>query len=82
MVISYGIDLNMSLIDLSSLVTRMKALSSNCYDFKKLPVLAHTISFFYNYKNVFSTVLKAVRNVKVILISWFTHPVLKRYILT
>ena len=54
----------------------------NCYDFKKLSVLGQTISFFYNDKNVFSTILKAVWNVKVFLILWFTHPVLKEYILT
>ena len=42
-VIFYGIYLNMSQIGLSSLEPRMKILSPDCYNFKKLSVLAHTI---------------------------------------
>ena len=44
-VVFYGLDLNISPIGLDSLETRMKVLNPNCYNFKKLSVLAQTISF-------------------------------------
>ena len=47
-VIFYGIFLNMAPISLSSLEIRMKVLSPNYYNFKKLSVLTQTISFLFN----------------------------------
>ena len=47
-VIFYGIYLNMAPISLSSLEIRMKVLSPNYYNFKKLSVLTQTISFLFN----------------------------------
>ena len=84
-VIFYGIYLNMAPISLSSLEIRMKVLSPNYYNFKKLSVLTQTISFLFNctdLKNVFLTILTAVWNTKVFLILWYTHPALRKYILT
>ena len=78
----YGMYLNMSPIGLE---TRMKVLSLNYHKFKKLLVLAQTISFLYNCaysKNIFLTILTAVWNRKVFLIPWYTQPVLKKCILT
>ena len=75
-VIFYGICLNMAPIRLSSLEIRMKVLSPNYYNFKKLSVLTQTISFLFNctyLKNVFLTILTAVWNTKVFLIPWYTH---------
>ena len=65
----------------------MKVSGPSCYhnNFKKLSVLAQTIRCLYNsahLKNAISTILIAVKNVKVFLIPWYTHPVLKKYILT
>ena len=75
----------MSPIGLSSLQTGMKASSPNCYNFKKPSVLVHTIRSLHNSaysKNVFLTILTAVSSIKVFLIPWYTHPVMKKYILT
>ena len=73
-VIFYGIYLNMAPISLSSLEIRIKVLSPNYYNFKKISVLTQTISFLFNcayLKNVFLTILTAV----------CTHPALRKYIL-
>ena len=70
-VIFYGIYLNMAPISLSSLEIRMKVLSPNYYNFKKLSVLTQNISFLFNcayLKNVFLTNFTAVWNTKVFLI--------------
>ena len=51
-------------------------------DFKKLSVLAQTISFLYScayFKNVFVTIFTAVWNIKVFVIPWYTRPVLRKY---
>ena len=83
-VIFYGIYLNMAPISLSSLEIRIKVLSPNYYNFKKLSVLTQTISFLFNctyLKNVFLTILTALWNTKVFLIPWYTHPALRKYIL-
>ena len=60
----------MSLIGLNSLETRIKILSRNCYDFKKLSVPTQTIRSLYSnacFENVFLTILIAVWNIKVFL---------------
>ena len=65
-VIFYGIYLNMSPVGLSSLETRMKILSPDCYNLKKLLVLAHTVRSLCNNaccKSAFLTILIAVWNV-------------------
>ena len=83
-VIFYGIYLNTTPISVSSLEIRMTVLSPNYYGFKKLSVLTQTISFLFNcayLKNVFLT-MTAVWNTKVFLIPWYTHPALRKYILT
>ena len=70
---------------LNSLETKIKVLSQNCDNFKKPSVLAQTIGSSHNsayFKNVFLTILTAVWSIKVFLIPWYTHPVLKKYILT
>ena len=49
----------MSPIGLNSLETRMKVLRLNCYNFKKLSLLAQTIRALYNsayFENVFLTI--------------------------
>ena len=77
-VIFYSVYLNMSAIGLSSPESRMKILSLDCYNFKKLSVLSQTIRSLYNsayFKNAFLTILIAVWNIKVFHISWYTHPV-------
>ena len=82
--------MNMSPIGLNFLETRMKVSSPNCYDFKKPSILAQTIRSLHSeifqkrsyFKNVFLTILTAVWSIKVFLIPWHTHPVLKKYILT
>ena len=59
-VILLGVYLSMSPIGLNSLESRMKVLSSNCYYFKRLSVMAQTIRFLYNsayFENVFLTIL-------------------------
>ena len=73
------------IIGLNSLETRMKVLGSNCYSFTKRTVLAQTVRFIHNspyFKNVFLTMLTAVWSIKVFLIPWYTHPVLKKHIVT
>ena len=68
-----------------SLERRMKILSPDYYNFKKLSVLAQTFGSLCNsayFKNTFLTILIAVWNVKVFLIPWYAHPVLRKYILT
>ena len=75
----------MSPIGLSSLETRMKILRPNCYNFKKLSVLAQTVGSLCNsasFKNAFLTILIAVWNVKMFLIPWYTSTVFRKYILT
>ena len=70
----------MSPTGLSSVERRMKVSSPNCYNFKKPSVLAQTIVSSHNsahLENFFSTILTAVRSIKVFLIPWYTHPVLK-----
>ena len=60
-------------------------LKPKLFNFKKLSVLAQTIRSLYNsayFKNVFLTILIAAWNIKVFVIPWYTHPVLKKYILT
>ena len=72
-------------IGLSSLETRMKILSLDCYNFKKLSVLAQTFGSLYNsayLKIAFLTISIAVWNVIVVLIPWYIYPVLGKYILT
>ena len=81
----HGIYLNMPPIRLSSLETRMKILSPDCYHFKKLSVLAQTFGSLWKSaysKNAFLTSLIDVWNVKVFLIPWYTYPVWRKYILT
>ena len=83
-VIFYGIYLNTTPISVSSLEIRMTVLSPNYYNFKKLSVVTQTISFLLNcayLKNVFLT-MTAVWNTKVFLMPWYTHPALRKYILT
>ena len=70
-VIFCSVYLNMAPIGLRSLETRMKVSSPNHYSFKKLSVLAQTITFLRH----FLTNLTAVWNIKVFLIAWYTHPV-------
>ena len=73
------------IIGLNSLETRMKVLGPNCYSFTKRIVLAQTIRFTHSSpysKNVFLTMLTAVWSIKVFLIPWYTHPVLKKHIMT
>ena len=75
----------MSPIGLNSLETRMKVSSPNCYDFKKPSILAQRIRSLHKssyFRNVFLTILTAVWSIKVFLIPWHTHPVVKKYILT
>ena len=75
----------MSPIDCNSLETRMIVLSSACYNIKKLSVMAQINRSLYNsanFKNVSLTILIAAWNIKVFLIPWYTHPVLKKYIVT
>ena len=75
-VIFHGIYLNMSPIGLSSLGTRMKILSPDCYNFKKLSVQAQSIRSLCNsahFKNAFLTILIAVWNINVFLIPLYTH---------
>ena len=75
----------MSPIGLHSLETRIKDSSPNCYNFKKPSILVQTIRSSHNsayFKNIFLTILIAVGNVQVFLIPWYTHPILKKYILT
>ena len=77
--------LNMSPIGLNSLETKMKVLSPNCHDFKKLSVRSQTIRSLCNctyFQNVFLKILIAVWDIKVFLIPWYTHPFLSKYILT
>ena len=73
------------IIGLNSLEKRMKVSGPNCYSFTKRTVLAQTVRFTYNsayFKNVFLTMLTAVWSIKVFLIPWYTHPVLKKHIVT
>ena len=75
----------MAPISLSTLQIRMKVLRPNYCNFNKLSVLTQTISLLFNcayLKNVFLTILTAVWNTKVFLIPWYTHPALRKYILT
>ena len=85
MVLFYGIYLNMSPIGFSSLETRIKILSPEWYNFKKLSVLVQTFGYLCNsayFKNASLKILMAVWNVKVFLIPWYTYPVLRKYIFT
>ena len=83
-VIFHGINLNKSPIGLSSTEIRMKMLSPNCHSFNTLSVLDQTIrslcnsAYFKN--NALFTILIAVWNLKVFLIPWYTHPILRKYI--
>ena len=55
----------MAPMSLSSVEIRMKILSGNYYNFKKLSVLTQTISFLFNcayLENVFLTILTAIWN--------------------
>ena len=73
------------IIGLNSLETKMKVLGPNCYSFKKHTVLVQTIRSTHNsayFKNVFLTMLRAVWSINVFLIPWYSHPVLKKHILT
>ena len=79
-VIFQGRYLNMSPMGLSSLETRMNILSPDCYNFKKLSVLAQTFGSLCSsgyFKIAFLTILIAVWNVKVFLIPWYIYPVLR-----
>ena len=58
----------------------MKAFSPNCYNFKKLSVLAQTISLLYHttvhvLHMFFFTIFTDVQNIQVSFILWYTHPV-------
>ena len=73
--------LNISQMDLNSLETRMKALSPDSYNFKKPSMLAQTIRSSNNstyFKDVFFTTLTAAWSIKVLLIPWYTHPILEK----